>query len=298
MLDACLARGPENGSLRVDWHLGAGDFEPQAAARLAGLARRALEGASLAFVFDRPRRAITLAEGLNRQHPAALLAVALNLPWLVGQLGPNPEPAAFLKKLGSLARLALSAASQKRDFLRRHGAARPALTRGFLLERARLVVVPVGLDAVVQAISGRGLCAGGTSLEFGRQVIGRLRDVLSQDGRAYLLEAGLDSALPQGFLADDAENAGGPIAPERAVGLTPSDEMASVKGQLRTAGLLHAAAEAGTAMVRLPGERSCTPEDLVGWLRYAWQQTEIVRVRFLRGTPAPRQLRAVWSEPE
>ena len=61
-----------------------------------------------------------------------------------------------MQKLGSLARMALSAAVQKRDFLRRHCEDRPALTSGFLLDRARLVVVPIGLESCVRAFTGQG----------------------------------------------------------------------------------------------------------------------------------------------
>src|SRR5439155_14648804 len=131
--------------VRVDWHLGKQDFESGGDGTLQRLARSALEGAALTFVFDRPRRTPALAEGLDRQHPAALLAVGLNLPQLLEQAGPEMDPPTFLRKLGSLARLALSAAKQKRDFLRRYCQERLARASGFLLDRARLVVVPMGL---------------------------------------------------------------------------------------------------------------------------------------------------------
>src|SRR5262249_15022310 len=101
------------------------------------------------------------------------------------------EPEAFLRKLGSLARLALSAAVQKRDFLRRHRAGRPALTRGFLLDRARLIVTPVGLSAVAARRSG-----GGSAADFARQIVQRLDTALRQDGLACRLETALGYRLP------------------------------------------------------------------------------------------------------
>src|SRR5262249_34497514 len=131
--------------------------------------------------------------------PAAVGPAGRPPPRGARQSGTDGDPARFLQRLGSLARLALSAGVQKREFLRRQERTRaerppdvPAVTSGFLLDRARLVVAPVGLDRVVETFTGRGLTAGGTSLDFGRQVVQRLRDVLRQDGRASHLETCLD----------------------------------------------------------------------------------------------------------
>jgi len=54
----------------------------------------------------RPRRVVGLAEGLDRHHPASLLTVLLHLPRLIEQSGPEMDETIFLRKLGSLARLA------------------------------------------------------------------------------------------------------------------------------------------------------------------------------------------------
>jgi hypothetical protein len=45
-----------------------------------------------------------------------------------------------------------------------------------------------------------------------------------------------------------------------------------------------------TTAVFLPDELAPTPEQLAGWLRGAWQQGDLARVRFLRAAPAHRQL--------
>ena len=69
---------------------------------------------------------VALAEGLDRQHSAVLLAVGLHLPRLIAQCGPQIDPPLFLRKLDSLARLALSAATQKqrdRGFVEAFGTA-------------------------------------------------------------------------------------------------------------------------------------------------------------------------------
>lgn len=288
-----LATETSASRVRIDWHLGERDFDsdPKTRERLLRLARAALDGAELAFVFDRPKRAAALAEGVSRQHPAVLLTVGLHLPRLARHPGIDGNAEQFLKRLGSLARLALSAGVQKREFLRRQERARPekgspALTSGFLLDRARLVVAPLGLDSVVHALTGKGLCAGGPGLDLDRQIVQRLRDVLRQDGRASHLETCLDG--PCSFHLDGAVPAG-PIAPETA-GLTPWDGAAPIKNQLRAGGALHAVAEHGTLALFVPEEQTVTPEQVYDYLRTGWRQTEIVRVRIVRAGPTHRQL--------
>jgi hypothetical protein len=300
-----LLLGPEvAGRARIDWHLAERDFadSPLGRARLVAAVRWALEGLPLAFVLDRPRRPVVLAEGVDRQRPAVLLTVGLHLPLLARKAEGDPER--FLQeKLPSLARLALSAAVQKRAFLRRQERARPerpgdapAVTSGFLLDRARLVVAPVGLDAVTYTFTGRGLCAGGAALDFGRRLVQRLREVLRQDGRSSHLETCLDG--PFRFHLGDTpgqapggESGSGPWpAAENAAGLTPWDGTAPVRNQLRAGGVLHAAAEGGTLALFVPPDQVPAPEQVADWLWTAWHETQVVRLRLVRAAPAHRQL--------
>jgi hypothetical protein len=285
-------------SVRIDWHLGEGDFttEPVRRERLQRLARYALEGASLAFVFDRPRRPAALAEGIDRQHPAVLLTVGLHLPRLALQPDINGDPAKFLAKLGSLARLALSAGVQKREYLRRLERSRPhpandapALTSGFLLDRSCLLVAPVGLDYVVHSFVNKRLSAGGAASDFGRQIVQRLRDVLRQDGRNVHLDTCLDG--PFCFhLADAPQSDFDRPSAENVAGLTAWDATAALKGQLRSAGILHGVAEHGTLALFLPEDETPSPEQVADWLHTAWQQTDVVRLRLVRGAVQVRQL--------
>lgn len=288
---------PCAGAVRIDWHLVERDFTVETAMRerLQHLTRLALDGAPLAFVFDRPRRPAALAEGIDRQHPAVLLTVGLHLPRLALQPGIDGDPAKFLAKLGSLARLALSAGVQKREYLRRLERSRPrpsaegpALTSGFLLDRACLLVAPVGLDRVVQSFLKKGLSAGGAALDFGRQIVQRLRDVLRQDGRNAHLDTCLDG--PFSFhLGDAAETGGEWPAAEEAAGLAPWDATAPVKGQMRSAGVLHGIAEHGT-LALFQEDDMASSEQAAEWLHSAWQQTDLVRLRLMHGAVSARQL--------
>ncbi len=255
-------------NVRVDWHLGERDFEPAAASRLHSLVRRAVEGAPLSFVFDRPRRSVALAEGLDRRNVAVLLTVGLDLRRLAEEVGQGGGGERYLQKLGSLARLALSAGTQKREFLRRHSPGGPQLTRGFLLGRARLILTPLGLAETVRQLTGQGLNEGGSALDFARRILQELRTVLDRDGRACQLATGVE--VPASIPLD------GPVVPAKA--------------QLRTAGTLHAATEQGTVTLLLAHGPAPGTEPVAGWLRMAWQQSEIVRLRLVRSTPEAQQL--------
>src|SRR5207244_2624155 len=125
-----------------------------------------------------------------RRHPAVLLTVGLHLPRLAALATEEATDGTrrFLEKLKSLARLALSAAVQKREFVRRHPEECPALARGFLLERARLLVAPLGLDEAVRVLLGGGLCAGEEALAFGCEAVRTLHALLRDEGRATALE--------------------------------------------------------------------------------------------------------------
>jgi hypothetical protein len=263
---------------QVVWHLGETDVSPTARSRLLRLVRRARDGAPLSFAFDRPRRPIYLADGIDRHHPAVLTAVGLNLPRLLQQIvtrGPADRDG-FLHKLGSLARLALSAAAQKRDFLRRHNRRWP----GFLLERARLVAVPLGLQELARAVMGQGLCDNGPGLEFARKVIERLEESLTRDGQASHLDAHL----------------GAPFAEAESAGVTAWDAEAPPKQQLRASGLLHTGGGKGTATVMINAEAP-PADELAEVLTWAWKHTEIGCVRLIRPR-AGRQLTAPWEKAE
>ncbi len=278
-----------DGRIRVDWHLGARDFAPASRERLRRFARRALEGAALGFVFDRPRRPIPLAEAMDRQHPALLLGIGLNLPRLAEQPGAaQPEP--FLRKLGSLGRLALSAAVQKRQYLRRldrdrpaAGPDDPAVTSAFLLDRARLLAVPIGLETVVRRFVGNGLCASDEALTIGCQIIGRLREALAQDGQSVHLQTCVDG--PWAFAVE--QSSGWPEDID-AAGLTAWDATAPTHAQLRAASGLHAISQTGTVALFVP--EGTAPDKVIESLRMAWQQTEVVRIRLIQGRPGYRQL--------
>ncbi len=284
LLSALCSGEVDANHLRIDWHLAANDFvaAPGPRERLQRIARLALEGAPLAFSFDRPRRAVPLAEAIDRRHPATLLTVGIHLPRLLREPGAN-DPAILLdKKLPSLVRLALSAGLQKCAYLRKTDA---ALSKGFLLDRARLVIAPVGLDAAVQTLTGHAITANAESLDLARRLPLRIREVLRQDGRGTPLETCLDA--PATFDVGDKDMS---LGADQAAGLTPWTPTAAVKSQGHGAGPLHAAAEGGTLALFLPQEETVSSEQIADWLRFLWRQTDVVRVRLMRRVERYRQM--------
>jgi hypothetical protein len=261
--------------MRIDWHLGADDFAGAGRDRLLRVVRRALEGAPVGLVLDRPRRPVALAEGLDRAHPATLLVAGLHLPELARQPGMLADAGRFLARLGSLVRLALSAAVQKRDFVRREVRRQAAtdVTTGFLLDRARFVVAPVGLDEVVNLFTGWGLAGGGPSLDLGKQVVRRLAEVLRQDGRLAQMDACLDGPFAGRLEGDSAPGR------EDVAGLTPWGPGAGLRGQLRAGGALHAVPEQGTLSLFAEGAGAEEVADALAW---AWRETGAVRLRLVR----------------
>lgn len=280
LLDTLLDPTTEPTDVRVDWHLGPSDFTDAARPRLLRLAAKALTYTPLTFVFDRPRRPVALAEGLDRRQPAALLTVGLHLPRLAEQVVSAGDPATaaerFLAKLGSLARLTLGAGHARQDYLRRFS--RPAATRGFLLERSRLVAVPVGLEATARLL---GADDAGAWTTLACQMIARLRGALAQD-RPRGLAAGLDSvpAATQPVLS--ASPPGPPATLPSVAGLTTWDDALPPRRQLRANAALQGEAGAGTATVLFPADRSPTAADVADLLDTASQMSGLVRVRFAR----------------
>ncbi|MFQ3649636.1 MAG: ATP cone domain-containing protein [Gemmataceae bacterium] len=245
----------------IDWHLGAEDVDDPG--WLESVCDRALDPSrDVAFVFDRPRRAVALGGGLTRSRPAVLIHVGIHLLTLAEQPGMLADPERYLQRLGSLLRLALSAAVQRRQQLR--GGERPGLREGFLLERAIVVIEVLHLDEVVRRFTGWSLANGGASLALGRRIVRRLLEVLRSEGRHLQLEGVLE-------------------------GLTPLAAGASLRAQASAASALHALAEGGTLRLHWPEEIACQPDRLAEELRRQWRETAVGRVEIIRKNTTGRK---------
>lgn len=217
---AALADRANESCLTVWWHVSADSIQSEWLRRGVQLAQ---EGRGIEFVCDHAAGPTSLGPGLDRQTPATLLIVGVNLARLVDMVGGPPiEPAPFLAKVSSLARFAKTAGHVKQDFLRRHG--RPGLRAGFLLDRARLIIVPLGLPGPARATDR-------PPSEFAAHVIKSLRSAAEND-RPRQLPILIDAPLDElGW---------------EAVG----EPGLSFRHQLRSATMAHSAAAAGRLVLQ------------------------------------------------
>src|SRR5262249_43899022 len=123
----------------------------------------------------------------------------------------------------------------------------------------------------VREVTGKPLGAGGPALELARRIVTQLRDVLRHEGRRAQLETCVDGP----FGCELVESPG-------VAGLTGWDATVSVKQQMRSAGALQGLAGAGTLALFLP-EDVQEPEAVTDALRWVWHQTDVIRVRLVRG---------------
>jgi hypothetical protein len=266
--------------VRVDWHLGERDFQ-QNDTGLTAVLQAASQGRQVSFVFDRSGTPVALAEGVDRRHPAILQVAGLHLTRLADMDGLDGNLEHLLVKLLHLAQMAMSAGVQKRRFLRetteRRNFQAEDLRRGFLLDRARLSVIPVGLPAVVRRFADQGMTGKQGSI-LARQIVERLGQCLQQAGRSVNLDGVLDSPW-----WTRAKPGNGPFFTQpHLIGLTCADFAASAEDQLRAAGSLHQFAGGGTATLLLPADLAGNLERLTQLLHYAWKKTGLVRVRLTR----------------
>jgi hypothetical protein len=287
--------GHDGKALQVNWHLNEKDLAPESQEKLAEVIRLSMEKGHVTFVFDRPRHVISLGECLDRKHPAILTSVGLNLPGLAEKQGVLNNPARFLEKVASLARMAITAAIQKRDFLRVMGKNHPALLRGFLIERARLLAAPIGLEHVVRAMTGESICQE-AGLRFAKQIVERLKSILETEGQSRRLLTCLGGSLNQSFTVDDSNKANQGHEVERfprldeVAGLVPWNSEAPWKIQLRSASSLHTVAGQGTAAVVIPDEHIPSPKEVGEWLAWTWQNTDLTSLRLVRSASVHKQL--------
>ena len=168
----------------INWHVQAADLEDsKLRAMLESFWARTRKLGQ--FTLHRARQPVRLARGLDRQHPAVLFGVGLSLREFLDHPGIDGDGAKMIAKLPSLVRMAVSAGAQRRNYLRRRDG---DLSRGFLLDRARLLIEPWDLEEVVEAISGADYWQSKLALDTGRQLVQTLQDAAREAGRSAGLE--------------------------------------------------------------------------------------------------------------
>jgi hypothetical protein len=268
------------GALALEWHVGVRDFQAETGiTRIGRLVRAALSGAPVHFVFDRPRRDVSLDDGLGRGSPALLCWVGLNLLKLRERVG-SAAPETFVSRCCSLARLAVNAAVQRREFLRKHGCPeRPA----FLFDRAHLGLYLIGLPEAIREWGEPEADAAAPGIRFLGELLTRLHAVLGEEGGHSALGCVLEDQLPDS------------LASEAAATAATLPETMDWKTLLRHAGKLHPLWGRGKVLLPLTDELPPSPDEVCDLLRFAARQTSVHRVGFRRAAAAAKQLQVAWE---
>ena len=266
LLEQCLSTR-DGEAPTIAWHLNEASWrDPSQRGRLKSLVRHTAQGKAVRFLFDRPRVAIMLAEGMDRKNSGVLFEIGLDLAAFARHADISQDGVALLKKLPSLARMAVSAAKQKQQYLRSLPEECP-LARGFLIERAACVVTPIGLDAVVCAATGESMTKSPLSLDFAVRIVQTIKDALRQASRSISLDVRLDGQLH----SSDSS-------------WSTADTTVSLRKQLETASQLHLHAGGGTMTLLLADENETNVDTLVDLLRWTWQSTSVKRLLLLRAS--------------
>jgi hypothetical protein len=298
LLEQCLRARPDHAPA-LAWHLHEECFtDPAQLGRLKMLLRHAVQGKGIRFVFDRPGRPLVLSEGMDRQCPGVLLEVGLDLPAFARRPDIAHDGVALLSKLPSLARMAVSAAAQKRQHLRNLPV--PAVpTRGFLIERSAASVVPLGLDTLVRTVTGQGVTKSPLSLDFALQILRTLQGALRQAGEPINLDLRLES--PSHVFATNSRTSrrgaapAGVARPTRILplsllnSLTAADASVPLRQQLEIAGRLHACAGSGTATLLIADPADVKIDGLLQLLHWAWEETAVARLELRRADRTVQQ---------
>ena len=264
IVDHVLSR-PRASGLRLDYHLKDELPSGEDGLVLDRLILAAGRGLPVCFVWDRPRRPVSLAEGISRNRPALLGWIGLHLPPLLERLRQHHNTEEFLAKLRSLVRLAVSAGVQKREFIRQ-------LPRGdrppFLLDQAHAGLYLCGVDVVVTALLGPGTQDRAAARALARTLYRTVLQTAADESRTSHLDC----------IVGDAPSALGlDLAPE------------GWQSQLRQIGKLHAMCRGGTLNLIVPQEMAQRGGWLANLIGFVGKHTSINRLRLLRRDEHLRQ---------
>lgn len=174
------------------WHVHERTFEDDTERRqLETLLSLAIQGKPVQFHFDRPRQLIAYGGGVDRKTPGLLLELGVDLVALANRPEIANDGAILLKKLPCLARMAVSAAAQKRQALRALPDSSP-LKQRFLIDRSASLIVPTGVETVVHTITGATMTQSRLSHDLAIRLVQTLRSALHAAGAGVNLDMRLE----------------------------------------------------------------------------------------------------------
>jgi hypothetical protein len=276
-------------NLRIDWHW------PQAAdpvhtALTPRVARLIAEGHALAVVFD--RSPMSVGEGLRRTGEAirpVLDFVGVNLPLVWRDAGSPRSLTALESPIAAAAALAVRAALQKREFLRRL----PSCLELRSLDQAALAIFPIGLDWTVRRVMGHGLAEDDGALRLAEAMTRLLFVAAEREARHFALGVVLDHRI-ESWRPIRSGGDVGVAGDEFTAGAVSGRDTAGLRRRIFATGRLHAAAGGGTLVCQQASGPERDPDslmELIGWIS---QETSLVRLRVASPDDAPAQGLVRW----
>jgi transcriptional regulator NrdR family protein len=279
-------------NLRVDWHWYLAP-DPVQSALIQRIMRVIAAGLPVAIAYD--RGPVPLGEGLRRLGESirpVLDYVGVSLPQLWRDAGSPRSLPALEDGLRQTIQLAVRAAVQKREFVRRL----PRSADSLALDSAVLAIFPIGLDWLVRQLVGRGFAEDEGSLKLAESLVRYLRDAAEREARHFALGVVIDSPGPSHFV-DSAPGVESSIDNgQHDEGLNPYGRHIGLRRQIHAAGRLHAVAQAGT----LTASRADAPieniDRLMETIDWTCRNSELVRLRLVTDRQFTEQAMVIWPD--
>lgn len=284
--------GGEWPNLRVDWHWYLAP-DPVQSALIQRIIRVIAEGLSVAIVYD--RGPIPLGEGLRRLGESirpVLDYIGVSLPHLWRDAGSPRSLPALEDGLRQTIQLAVRAAVQKREFVRRL----PNPSDASTMDLAVAAIFPIGLDWTVRQLVGKGFAEDEGALKLAETLVRYLREAAEREARHFALGVVIDSPTPCQFA--DAPPSAKYESDEGQIteGMNSSTRNTGLRRQIHATGRLHAVAQAGT----LNWSRADAPLDnierLMETIDWACRSSELVRLRLVADRQIAAQSMVSWPE--
>ena len=195
LLDLFRRDSAEWPGLRLDWHWYAAP-DPVQTALIGRILRVIEEGHRVAIVFD--REPTPLGEGLRRVHDVirpVLDYIGLSLPVVWRDAGSPRSLPALEDGLRQAVQLAVHAAVQRREFVRRL----PRRGEMLALDHAITAIYPIDLDWTVRQLVGKSIGEDEGALKLGETLVHYLHDFAEREARHFALGTVVDhpTDIPQ-----------------------------------------------------------------------------------------------------
>lgn len=268
LVEEVLALG-KSSAIGLDWHLDRSDFEGRE--RLAHLVRAAIRGLPVRFVLRRHGKSVPLGDGLDSRTPALFMVVTLNLSALRRRVGKLVTAEDLALRTLSLARLAVSAGTQKRTFIR---SCVQSHWPPFLLDRAAVGLRLDGLEAILAELHGPQPFRRQECWNYAVHFAKALAEGLRQEA----------SRLPVPVVFADQQEVLLNLPIDR-------DQLTHLAGNV---GRYHEALGGGTWRIRLP-ENLPDADTLLDMLRTVWKKSNVCRLAFVPPVPVAETASSLWQ---